>query len=240
MTKKEAMLDRLYVASPCSADWDAMPGNEQFRFCNQCQLNVYNLSAMTRKQAEELIAKAEGRLCTKLYRRADGTIITADCPVGLRAMKRKVSRAASATLSAILGFLTNQTIVWADDGHKNCTHYTAKIVRLQSGEKTSLISGTVSDTTDAVIPKAQVTLINRENKRTYAAETDNEGKYEFLSVPAGNYAITIGSPGFHLFKKDDLKTNFGEALRLNVTLQVGSTGGAAFLPGRKGKTTKLA
>jgi len=240
MTGKERMLDRLYVASPCSADWDAMPGNDQIRFCNQCQLSVYNLSAMTRKQAEELIAKTEGRLCTKLYRRADGTIITSDCPVGLRAVKRRVSRAASATLSAILGFITNQTVAWADDGHKNCSHYTTKITRLQADEKTSLISGTVDDELKAVIVKAQITLVNKETKREYKTETDGAGEYRVSSLQAGTYNITISFLGFTAFKKENLKINAGEALRLNVTLLVGIMGGAAFLPDRKDKTTKFA
>jgi hypothetical protein len=66
MVEEEKTLGRLYVASPCSADWDDMPGNDQVRFCNQCQFNVYNISAMTRIQAEGLIAKTEGRLCTNL------------------------------------------------------------------------------------------------------------------------------------------------------------------------------
>jgi hypothetical protein len=48
----------------------------------RCQLQVFNLSGMRRHQAEELIVKAEGRLCVRLYQRADGTIITADCPLG--------------------------------------------------------------------------------------------------------------------------------------------------------------
>ncbi len=240
MAREKNMLDRLYVATPCSADWDAMPGSEQVRFCHHCQLNVYNLSAMTGRQAEELVAKTEGRLCTKLYRRADGTIITDNCPVGLRAVKRRVSRAASATLSAILGFLTNQTVTWADDGNKTCNHYTANILRLQSDEKTALISGTVFDATNAVITKAKIILVNKEAKHEYKSETDDEGRYRFSSLQAGTYAITIESRGFASFKKQDLKINSGEALRLNVTLHVGSMGGAAFLPERKGQATRLA
>ena len=36
----------LRVASPCSADWDRMQGNERVRYCPQCKLNVYNFAAM--------------------------------------------------------------------------------------------------------------------------------------------------------------------------------------------------
>src|SRR6267142_5668090 len=70
------MLDRISIAAPCSADWDSMPGSDRVRHCGQCNKNVYNLSEMTRRQAEALIREKEGQLCARLYRRADGTILT--------------------------------------------------------------------------------------------------------------------------------------------------------------------
>ncbi|HWW74152.1 MAG TPA: hypothetical protein VNZ44_02080, partial [Pyrinomonadaceae bacterium] len=69
-----------------------------------CELHVYNLSGMTRREAEALVANTEGRLCVRFYRRDDGTILTRNCPVGFAALKRRVSRVAGATLSAVLGF----------------------------------------------------------------------------------------------------------------------------------------
>src|SRR5215210_7696942 len=105
MAKYTSPLDQVTVAAPCSANWDEMIGDERARFCGQCQLNVYNLSGMTRREAEALIAGAEGRLCIRFYRRADGTILTNNCPVGLRALKRRLSRLATATLAALLSFL---------------------------------------------------------------------------------------------------------------------------------------
>jgi len=80
-----------------------MIGSERMRFCGQCSLNVYNLSGMTRSEAEHLIARNEGRLCVRFYRRRDGSIITKDCPVGLRAIRRRVSYVARAIGSMVLG-----------------------------------------------------------------------------------------------------------------------------------------
>ena len=99
-------LKHVRVASPCKADWDQMLGSERVRFCGQCSLNVYNLSAMTRDEAESLIAANEGRLCVRFYRRNDGSIITQDCPVGLRAMRARVSYWTKAVAAAALTFLT--------------------------------------------------------------------------------------------------------------------------------------
>src|SRR5688500_1859662 len=76
-------LDHVKIASPCSADWEQMIGTDRVRFCGACNLNVYNLSSLTKSQAESLIAQTEGRVCVRCYRRNDGSILTRDCPLVL-------------------------------------------------------------------------------------------------------------------------------------------------------------
>ena len=103
MARFKNPLEHVRVAAPCKADWDQMIGSDRVRFCGRCSLNVYNLSAMSKPDAESLIARTEGRLCVRFYRRHDGSIITKDCPVGLRAVRRRVSYVARATVSLVLG-----------------------------------------------------------------------------------------------------------------------------------------
>lgn len=89
------MLDDVRIAAPCKASWDDMVAdgpNPAVRFCGQCQKNVYNLSDMNKADAERVLREKEGTLCARVYRREDGTVITADCPVGVR--RRRVRRAA--------------------------------------------------------------------------------------------------------------------------------------------------
>jgi hypothetical protein len=83
-----------------------MFGNDRKRFCGDCKLNVYNLSDMTRDEAERLILNSEGRLCVRFFRRADGTILTKNCPVGWAAVKQRASRVATAVFSVIAGLFT--------------------------------------------------------------------------------------------------------------------------------------
>lgn len=97
-------LEHVKVAAPCPADWERMVGDERSRYCDRCSLHVYNLSGMTRREAEALVTSNEGRLCVRFYRRPDGTILTRNCPVGLSALKRRAAHAATATLTAVLGF----------------------------------------------------------------------------------------------------------------------------------------
>src|SRR5215470_16980060 len=103
MRKFDNPLDNIRVASPCPANWDEMLGTDRKRYCGECKLNVYNLSDMTRAEAERLLTESEGRLCVRYYRRADGTVLTRDCPVGWRAVKARVSRVATAAFSIMAG-----------------------------------------------------------------------------------------------------------------------------------------
>jgi hypothetical protein len=92
------VLDQIQVASPCTADWNQMTGDERTRHCGACQKNVYNLSGMTRAEAEALLIERNGDLCVRYYQRHDGTILLADCAVGVqrkRDRRRTVARAAA-------------------------------------------------------------------------------------------------------------------------------------------------
>jgi hypothetical protein len=84
------LLDQVRVASPCNASWDEMLGDDRVRFCMSCEKNVYNLSAMPREDAERLLQERAGdELCVRFYQRADGTILTEDCPIGMKKKRRK-------------------------------------------------------------------------------------------------------------------------------------------------------
>ncbi|HEY6046048.1 MAG TPA: hypothetical protein VIU65_05550, partial [Pyrinomonadaceae bacterium] len=95
----EIQLDRLRIASPCPVSWEQMKGDERSRFCDLCSFHVYNIAELTASEAKSLIAKTEGRICARLFRRSDGTVITKDCPVGLRAIRRRVARISGAVFA---------------------------------------------------------------------------------------------------------------------------------------------
>ena len=92
MKTKLTSLNVIDVAAPCPANWEAMTGDDRVRHCSQCEMNVYNLSEMTEREALQLVNQHEGRLCIQFYRRADGTMLTKNCPVGLKAIRKAVRR----------------------------------------------------------------------------------------------------------------------------------------------------
>jgi hypothetical protein len=79
-----------------------MQGDARVRHCSLCNLNVYNFAEMTRDEVQALLQRSEGRVCGRLFRRADGTVLTRDCPTGLRALRLRASRVAAAIVASIL------------------------------------------------------------------------------------------------------------------------------------------
>jgi hypothetical protein len=97
----------LRVAAPCKADWNAMQGNEQVRYCSDCKLNVYNLAGMSPEAARAVVRASEGgALCMRFYQRPDGTLTVAQCPPGLSARARRrwamVTASGTAALALVL------------------------------------------------------------------------------------------------------------------------------------------
>lgn len=87
---------RLKVASPCSANWDSMDGDDRCRFCSLCQKNVYNLVDLSASEARQFIEDQEDSVCVRFYQRKDGTVLTSDCPVGRTAGRRRIRKRVTA------------------------------------------------------------------------------------------------------------------------------------------------
>lgn len=97
---------RLEVAAPCSADWAQMDGDARKRFCALCQKHVYDLSGMTRAEIRALLQRPEGTPCVRFFQREDGTVLTVDCPVGLRERAWRLAwRARAAWAAAVVAVL---------------------------------------------------------------------------------------------------------------------------------------
>jgi hypothetical protein len=101
----DLLLRQVKIAAPCSVKWETMPGGERVRSCAQCSHKVYNLSAMSGDEAANLIREAEGRVCVRLYRRADGSVMTSDCPTGLRAVRQRMTRTVAVSFASVFSIM---------------------------------------------------------------------------------------------------------------------------------------
>lgn len=140
--KGSRLLDKLEIASPCPANWDEMIGDDRERFCMGCSKNVYNISTMNAIQAEEFLQSLlETQRCVKFARRHDGTIITDDCPRGLRALRESYKKTAKMASSFIL-FLSGLLLAFPQAKGKDSSQNTApkkakKAIRYTVKEKPS-------------------------------------------------------------------------------------------------------
>jgi len=87
---------------------------------------------------------------------------------------------------------------------------------------TADILGTVTDSTGAVVPNANVTLVNLGTNEARTAQSNGSGDYIFTLLPVGHYSITVKAPGFHTWVTKDLAVEAGDRARSDVHLQIGS------------------
>ncbi|MEP7074215.1 MAG: hypothetical protein ABI878_00280 [Acidobacteriota bacterium] len=132
MSPQKFDVNSLRIASPCSVGWDTMSGDDRKRFCSSCELSVYNISELTEVEVTRLIRESKGRICMRLRRRADGTVITQDCPVGMRAVRKSVGVLAGATMAAILGLFSVSFGQKNDDQNITIDASKFKIARVDS------------------------------------------------------------------------------------------------------------
>lgn len=106
MQNPNLQMKNIMIASPCTVDWNTMDGDDRVRVCGACKHNVYDTSKLTTKEIVDLMAR-DSKACLKIYRRADGTLLTEDCPFGLRTLRRgarKVSKIAASLWALALSF----------------------------------------------------------------------------------------------------------------------------------------
>jgi hypothetical protein len=87
---------------------------------------------------------------------------------------------------------------------------------------TADILGTVSDSSGAVVPNANVTLRNLETNDARTMQSNGSGDYSFTLLPAGHYTITVKANGFQAWATRDLAVEAGDRARADVHLQLGA------------------
>jgi len=220
MRSEKFDVNNLKVAMPCPMSWDQMKGDDRTRHCSLCELNVHNVAGLSPSEIEKLLAVNEGRLCGRLFRRADGTVITRDCPVGLRKYRRRVAGIASAAFASVLSLLS---VSYAQK-HKDVKKVDAsdiKILRTLENVGSSSIRGTLVDPNGAVIPNVQVQLLQDGKKVGSIVCSDADGQFSFEGLTEGIYQIGIRSvPGFQSLSVEhiDLKTNERQEMDLELPL----------------------
>ena len=93
----------------------------------------------------------------------------------------------------------------------------------QTLASTATFSGSVSDSSGARVPNANVTVSSPEKGVTRAFKTDAEGNFSFALLPAASYTLTVEAPGFETFKQQGITLEVGQSATQNVALTIGAS-----------------
>ena len=72
------------------------------------------------------------------------------------------------------------------------------------------LTGTVQDTTGAVIPGARVTLLDTDTALKLVGKTDRSGVYIFSPIAIGHYSVTVTAPGFEQTTQQSITVDMGQ------------------------------
>jgi biopolymer transport protein ExbD len=218
--KRKTFLDSIDVPNPCDKNWDSMTGDNQIRLCSHCDTNIHNLSEMSAKNVKNLLFQNKGRVCVRLTRDADGKVQTNDRK--FHQIKRN-TRIVASFLSITLALTT---VPFAQSA------ITANSIENQSKTQQNLLTLTITDSNKALIPNAQVKIINLETKIAQIGRSNENGELQFVIEKLGNYEIVVGGiAGFKELKKtvELTKENLKMTLQLEAkaTSEIGVVGGDA-------------
>ncbi len=86
------------------------------------------------------------------------------------------------------------------------------------------ITGTVSDSTGAVVGGAMVTVINTANNQVRRVATNDTGNYSAPFLVPGLYNVSVENAGFKVASRQGIDLQIGSAARIDFRLEVGELG----------------
>jgi len=98
----------------------------------------------------------------------------------------------------------------------------AVVTPLAAQVTTTVIYGTVTDSSGAVVPSAKVTAINTDTNLSRSAVTNTQGEYRIELLPIGHYEVQVDAPGFQKFVQRGIVLTLDQTALVNATLQLGN------------------
>src|SRR5262245_55099079 len=78
----------------------------------------------------------------------------------------------------------------------------ASVLDLRAQSTSATLTGTVTDSSAAVVPGATITAVNVNTAAERVAITDETGRYQIQNLDAGPYRITVARPGCREQRRD--------------------------------------
>ena len=100
----------------------------------------------------------------------------------------------------------------------------AAVFVTQSFAQTSMgrISGTVTDSSDASVIDAKVTVVNVDTRATRTAATESNGFYTVTNLAIGNYTVEVAKEGFKTASRSGIQLSADARVSVDFRLEVGN------------------
>lgn len=95
-------------------------------------------------------------------------------------------------------------------------------IGLMAQSAAGTVTGVITDEQGAVIPGADIRLVDSTTGSARNAQTNEEGRYTIVNVPPGTYDTTVTKGGFQVSKASNQKVDIGETLTINMSLKIGT------------------
>jgi hypothetical protein len=95
--------------------------------------------------------------------------------------------------------------------------------RAPAQSDTSSLSGTVSDSSGAVLPNAKILVRNEATHTERTTQSNENGGYNITNLPAGNYSIRAEAPNFETTTLGNVKVDPSIGRRVDITMKIGDT-----------------
>ncbi len=108
-----------------------------------------------------------------------------------------------------------------------CFGFLALLLALAPGaraQENATITGIVTDSTGAVVPKATLTLTNPATGQVRTGISNEVGAYRFANLAIGSYSLKVTAPGFQTTTRTGIVVNVAQTVEADVALTVGSQG----------------
>jgi len=97
------------------------------------------------------------------------------------------------------------------------------VLPLMSQGDRGQITGTITDSTGAVVPSAQITAVQKNTNSSFKAESSSGGIFSLPGLAVGDYTVTVQKDGFKTYIANNIVVTPGGSAAVNVVLQVGAT-----------------
>jgi hypothetical protein len=240
MATRNEKLNRLRIASPCTASWDDMPGDEARRHCAQCDRQVFDFARMTPRQIEARVETSGGRLCARITRGSDGCLVTRPAPIDWT--ERRASPLAAALVGALLalrggaaesaGGAAQETSAAPEPERSERSESAgrSKPETLPGLATISRLAGLIADSEGTPLPGASVVVRDGRTGTEVSTATGTDGRFLIDDLFPGTYSLSVVLEGFAAVAQEDIAVSVGRITNVEVRMQPEIIAGGIMVP----------